>query len=938
MGAVRIRNEYYTSESIRYRVDIWDSDYSGSIITSFEDDGFELSYDGESDTLCEPLKPSSVKYTLIDDGTTAFNSFRTDLGTAQENEFKLVIYRHNGTDFVIYWAGVIMTDQVSYPNTSVPRPFEIIAKDGLNRLANIPFDKINSSPYISAGVSTPQTFFKIIFDCLSYSETAQFWTSGPYIRVCTRWQDTGQFLDNSTDAKKQSRSLETYRIDRDFLFEREFDDKGQGWHKDEHWKWINQYGNPHTRLRGPVDPSLKARTILRELLQLLNLRIILSEGVWNIIQHSQYELSSNADFAEYNNTGTFTGLVATNIIHTPQSVLASGRFGYFPCIRTAKATIFPSDILNLTSGFSDVTLDKNTPTHSADIELGTLYGGSGTGLKLRVGFVFVGYNQFWATDKSLNDFIDLEFTLKFVIEDSTATDWAVKYKNVQNQREIPVEWTNTITDECIYSAKHTHFTNSTVYGSGAYSYFEAVTDFETPEIPFTRAEGCKIEVSARLYDTVTGSTLTGSHTTDGKVWIIRPEIKLIDENNSVSQITEYEVVNPNLSPGNSFDLDLGNLRIHDTSIISNKNSIEVDEYVGAGRWYKSGDWDAGYATPKPLVHTILREQMAFQKSPVEKYIGGFLAKNYGSVFSMNYDSSYWVFHSGVYNSKTDEWDCVWWKIIYDVAGINNVNETRHNTTDNSGSAKPHIPNRFPDITEVLPMSPKARTDQTHSGATTTINIWPIVPEHIRNSDVAYVIDTFTNYVIDTITFTTNVNANDTSLSIQSITPDGGWPNLAEISLNDDELQTSNQFRSAKVQSLGYGNNYSYATILKCNVTDSTPTELTLDGATGSGSDNRIKIPLDSSCLIEAEIVGKESGQAQTCTFSRKTLMINNGGTTSVANTQTIGTDYKSVSFNLSSVSITANDTEDAYILTFSLGGGFANANIMAYVHVTQLED
>ena len=153
MGAVRIRSDFYSAnENVKYRVDIWDSDYAGSTITSLENNGFTLTYDSEGDTILEPIKPSSVRFTLIDDGSGDFIAFESDLSTAQENEFKLIIYKYQAATPVLFWAGVIMTDLVSYANDNTPREFEIIAKDGLNRAANIEFDKIDSSPYIRAGV------------------------------------------------------------------------------------------------------------------------------------------------------------------------------------------------------------------------------------------------------------------------------------------------------------------------------------------------------------------------------------------------------------------------------------------------------------------------------------------------------------------------------------------------------------------------------------------------------------------------------------------------------------------------------------------------------------------------------------------------------------------------------------------------------------------
>ena len=148
MGAVRISTEFYTDQGVRYKVNIWDSDWASATITSFNNNGFELEYD-RCDKFLTPLIPSSCYFTLIDDNSAAFTAFKTDLANAQENEFKLYIEKYVSGAWVIDWAGIIMSDMVSWDNDGSPRYFEIIAKDGLNRLEGITFDKILTTPYYS---------------------------------------------------------------------------------------------------------------------------------------------------------------------------------------------------------------------------------------------------------------------------------------------------------------------------------------------------------------------------------------------------------------------------------------------------------------------------------------------------------------------------------------------------------------------------------------------------------------------------------------------------------------------------------------------------------------------------------------------------------------------------------------------------------------------
>lgn len=908
---VRFRIDNYSHFGNRYRYEIWDSDYSGTIYTDKQISSAQITWGNEGDRLCEPLQPSTCEITIQDDGSVEFITFELDLSTAQENEFKLIVYKHNGSTFELYWAGVIMADMVSYRNVSTPRDFTIIAKDGLNRLSNIEFTKINSSPYISGGISAPQTILKIIFDCLSYTETAQFWNGSgvPYIRVCQSWMDTAQVLDNSTATKYIGRILECMRVDRDFLFDTEFDDKGQGWHKDEHWRWINEYGNPHTRLRSNSDHALKARTILRELLQILNLRLTLSDGSWYITQMAEHA-NASVTYINYDYTGTYQSRTTGFAIRqTTDTVLSDGIFGYFPCIKTARCTILPSDIVNVSSGFNDITLDKNNATETGTIDLGNIYGGVGSGLRLRIGFDVKGYNNFFTGQSSSGyPFVDVELEVQFVGTDETATDWAIKMvRNWTNKPNGPT-WTNTTTDVAAFAVKQL-IGNVVSYGDSEFYVY-----FETPEIPFDTIYNATLEVSARIFQLSDGTTLTGASSRGEALWIKRPRISIIDNNNDISSITEFEAINPNLTIGNSFDLDLGKMRIHDTGIATSKHTIEVDEYVGAGRWYLSGNWDANHDTDRSLIYTILREHIAFQTKPVKSYTGGFIGSDYVANKVLSYDSTYWVFHSGTQDLYTDVWDGVWWKINRESIGIALPTELKNAQWDGrAGSVFPVGKWMPPDVTNANYPVANAKLDTAYDTSTplTSISTFALAKLGLRPNDVLGILDPVTGHVIDEITIDDVTAQGDTSITIQSITPSENWGEFYEVTTNNLELSISKEFRATETLSTGEGYSYSYTKILKASTTGTTTTELTLDGAAGSGTTNRIVIDNDTAVTCMFYLTFKKSGTADSGSYIRKCLIYNNGGTVALQGAvQTIGTDEVAVTINAVTVTISANNTND----------------------------
>lgn len=928
---VRFRFEHYSDYGNRYRYDIWDSDYAGSVYTDKQLISANISYGSEGDRLAEPLQTSTVEVIIEDDGSSEFILFENDLSTAQENEFKLIIYKYSGATPVIYWAGLIMVDMVSYRNEAPPREFRIVAKDGLNRLSNIEFTKINTTPYVSGGISAPQTFMKIIFDCLSYNETAQFWNgiSTPYIRVCQEWFDTAQLLDNTTATKYVGRILECLRIDRDFLFDNEFDDKGQGWHKDEHWRWLNEYGNPHTRLRSSTDHALMARTILRELLQLLNLRITLSNGSWYITQMAQFA-ASTVTYIEYNYLGAYVGrTTGVSIRQTMETPLANGTFGYFPCIKTVRTTTLPSDILNITTGFNDVTLDKNNPTENETIDLGNIYGGVGSGLRLRIGFYVKGFLNFFEGKT-----VDVEFELQFVGTDETATDWALKYFRGWSGKPVDAQWTNTTSDVAMFSVK-------SQTGFVALVNYEAFVYFDTPVIPFDVMYGATLVLNARMFNMSDGVTITGASSYNQKLWIKRTSVQILNDGDDTAQITEFEAVNPDLTIGNSFDLDLGKIRIHDTGIASNKHTIEVDEYVGAGRWYLSGNWDAGHDTDRSLIYTLLREHVALQRKPVKKYTGEFKGVDYSAEKVLNYDSIYWVFHSGRLDFKGDIWDGVWWKINRETLGVQVPTELKNaDAIGNKGQVYPIGKWMPPDVTNANYPVANAKLDTAYDTSTplTSISVFALAKLGLRPSDVLNIVDPVTGHIIDEITIDGETSSGDTSISIQSITPSEPWTEFYEISTNNLELNISEEHRATETLSVGEGYSYSYTKILRATTSGTTATELTLDGAAGSGTTNRIVIDTDTAVTCMLYLTFKKSGTADTGSYIRKCLIYNNGGTVALQGAvQTIGTDEVAVTINAVAVTVSANNTNDCLKVEVT-GVAATNINYTCRVDLTVVKN
>lgn len=124
-------------------------------------------------------------------------------------------------------------------------------------------------------------------------------------------------------------------------------------------------------------------------------------------------------------------------------------------------------------------------------------------------------------------------------------------------------------------------------------------------------------------------------------------------------------------------------------------------------------------------------------------------------------------------------------------------------------------------------------------------------------------------------------------------------------------------------------------ILYRSTTDATVTELTTDGAAGSGTTNRIVVPLNTTMSVVVNICIKQSGSVNSKQMLRQFLIVNNGGTTQIEGTvTTLGTDVGSAALTTVSTTITANDTDDAVKIEVT-GLALTNLRYTAFVVSTE---
>jgi len=741
MAGVRRRFEFTDFRQQDWRVDIWDANWNGSITTETNGD-LEFSYPGEGDMLLGSLKTSSAKLTLFFDGSGSWTVFRDALIAAQEDQFRMVVYRDTGSGFVLYWAGVVVTDMIEWDNDTTPTPFMISAVDGLARLKDIDF-----SQSYTTGYAGPQTIKKIIFDILAYNNTAQFWSgaSVPYMAISVDWYDTQQTLAVT------QRIFEAVRISGQTLIEKksEADDQLH-------------------------DLPMKAYDVLQTLLKIFAARIVLSEGSWHIQQVANFT-SATYTQAEYNYLGAYTGnSTVSNRVNTGANlrVMSSGVFGYYPTLKTVKITAAPSAYIIFP--FVNQTLYADTPI-TGTFQLGTVRAGAGSGLKVRIST-----NLFQLSEDNYfrtNMQIRVEIQPKFGTNRINSPGWQT------------VQWTTTAADKIVRIVDCAYYTKG-------HSLF---LEINTPEIPFTEELNCTLEYSYTA-ERKNATIALPSHSEWS--WNVNSLWIALTKDDKIASRSIFYVDNPT-TVSNSIELDLGEVVIVDTGVASSNNIPEIQTTETSGIWKQSGFWNTGFAGSNTLIQSVALEAMGMQSTPKRKYMGP-IEGIYAPHKAVGYDGTVYVCQGVTFRVDEAEWSGEWFGLLYVQSNIA-INDTRDFWPVRPNSNRfPTYPNSlnppvYLDKEKAANMGgwimPVKGNEEISGGSSqSTFAIESSPTGLLVSGDVAGLLHEADFTIIDNIEIDADVNETDTSLTIVNKTFNIPIPQGARLFFNPAELLFSKEIR------------------------------------------------------------------------------------------------------------------------------------------------
>jgi len=336
----RLTSQFQSDRGTYYKVSIIDTLSSTSTEYQVEaaSNGFELTYQTDTDDRYTGLIPSEVKFTFFinETSTAPKQSILNSIRTSQYKKWQLKIESSvNGSTYYLFWVGNLLNEINPEADESLPTQFSLTAICGLAALENIPFNED-----VAYNFNASYSCYRYVFNAINTDiDTDNNWdTDDRFIRTMVDWTNSQIPRNNSTDPLNNTRFKAAAYAPID----------------------ANGVRQPETAFK-----------VLNQICKAFGARLFLSEGIWYFIQVNTYEEMDSADqfYRDYkkgNNGGTFTpdfyGTIDLNTTEDGTNIvrLAGNKFDYLGILKQAKVTyemfgsydLIPSTITNA-SGTND---------------------------------------------------------------------------------------------------------------------------------------------------------------------------------------------------------------------------------------------------------------------------------------------------------------------------------------------------------------------------------------------------------------------------------------------------------------------------------------------------------------------------------------------------------------------------------------------------------
>ncbi len=293
------KGQYGTS----WKADIIDTSISsGTLATITVMSGFSIDYDNQNtDVKNQPILKSSVSLPILNKG---IGSFLSDMTTAVEGRYLLKIYK----DSSFFWAGIILQDFGSVEDIDT-EVISLTATDGLALLKNIDMDM--------SAFTHPRVIEMIQKGLSVMSHVDDIWgATDNFLYASTNWRTTKQ--------------VNPYTLRYTYINPEVFKD----------------YKEVETS-RGETITEITTKSwydVIETILLHFNARLMLVDGVWNIVQYEIFNMSSN-DGLMYKKTTGYTKVNKTFKAAITQSTIArsGGNFNYLPGLKKVRLKYINND-------------------------------------------------------------------------------------------------------------------------------------------------------------------------------------------------------------------------------------------------------------------------------------------------------------------------------------------------------------------------------------------------------------------------------------------------------------------------------------------------------------------------------------------------------------------------------------------------------------------
>lgn len=319
--AVRFTGSYFDLNSVEYRIDIYDADFSGAS-TEFDVESFVIDYeaDGQDDINAAMIGSRANIGMLIHVDDVDLNQFIEDFAGAAENRFLVEVVKPASSQVV--WRGICTPDFTGEEDRAPRFIFKLTAICGLATLKKTPY---HNGTALYEGI---ERFTWHITTALGKLNHAGMWgSSDVFIKTAIDWWEAAMSSGAADDA-------------------------------------LYQGGVEHTvfyryKTAGDLDKDVvNCYDVIKAILEAFNARILQVEGVW-WIEQIPYRTASPYYTRHYSKSGAYLGNSTNsgaNVIDQTKSgaKLAIMDYDFLPALRKSEIYYLARRRRNFLAGWQEV--------------------------------------------------------------------------------------------------------------------------------------------------------------------------------------------------------------------------------------------------------------------------------------------------------------------------------------------------------------------------------------------------------------------------------------------------------------------------------------------------------------------------------------------------------------------------------------------------------